>query len=152
MLRPLKQIRQALYGYVKRRGEPLQVSGLSDEMIENVRIMQQVGFSSDLPVDTQVVMLPIGGRATNMVIVASGDAPIVVKAEQGETVIYDQFGHEIRLGKAGVSIKGDVIIDGNLSTTGQVSDAKGTLTDIRQAYNAHQHSNDGASPPSIPME
>ena len=91
MMNAFKQVRQAMYGFVKRRGQPLQVSGLSDEILDGVRLMQQVGFASDLPVDTQVVMLPIGGRATNMVIIASSDAPIVVKAGEGETVIYDSY-------------------------------------------------------------
>lgn len=150
MMNAFKQFRQAMYGFVKRRGEPLQVSGLSDEMLDGVRLMQQVGFASDLPVDAQVVMLPIGGRATNMVIIASGDAPVVVKAGEGETVIYDQFGHEIRLGKEGVKVKGNMHVDGNIVTTGQVSDAQGSMTEIRTTYNSHGHPSDG-SPPSNQM-
>lgn len=108
--------------------------------------MQQVGFASDLPVDTQVVMLPIGGRATNMVIIASSDAPVVVKAGEGETVIYDQFGHEIRLGKDGIKMIGNVDVDGNVTATGQVSDIQGSLAEMRQIYNAHAHPSDGAPP------
>lgn len=146
-----KQMRQALFGFIKRQGEPLQVTGLSDELIDNVRLMQHVGFASDLPVDSQVVMLPMGGRSTNMVIIASGDAPIVVTANEGETVIYDQFGHEIRLGKDGVSIKGDLQVTGDIIATGQVSDNQGSMTEIRSIYNTHNHSNDGASPPSKQM-
>nr|WP_309594922.1 phage baseplate assembly protein [Moraxella osloensis] len=146
MMNAFKQVRQAMYGFVKRRGEPLQVSGLSDEILDGVRLMQQVGFASDLPVDTQVVMLPIGGRATNMVIIASGDAPVAVKAGEGETVIYDQFGHEIRLGKDGIKMIGNVDIDGNVTATGQVSDIQGSLAEMRQIYNNHAHPSDGAPP------
>lgn len=146
----LKQFRQALYGFVKRRGEPLQVSGLSDEMLEGVRLMQQVGFASDLPIDTQVVMLPIGGRATNMVIIASGDAPVVVKAGNGETVIYDQFGHELRLGADGIKAKGNLWVDGNITSTGQISDTQGAMSEIRAIYNTHGHPSDG-SPPTNQM-
>ena len=141
----IKQMRQALYGFIKRRGEPLQVSGLSDELLDGVRLMQQVGFSSDLPVDSQVVMVPIGGRATNMVIIASSDAPIVVKAGEGETVIYDQFGHSVWLKEDGTHIKGDLFVDGNIESTqdikadGQVQDHKGTMQQIRDTYNGHVH-------------
>ena len=142
MMNAFKQVRQAMYGFVKRRGEPLQVSGLSDEILDGVRLMQQVGFASD----TQVVMLPIGGRATNMVIIASGDAPVAVKAGEGETVIYDQFGHEIRLGKDGIKMIGNVDIDGNVTATGQVSDIQGSLAEMRQIYNTHAHPSDGAPP------
>ncbi len=147
----IKQMRQALYGLIKRRGEPLQVSGLSDELLDGVRLMQQVGFSSDLPVDSQVVMVPIGGRATNMVIIASSDAPIVVKAGEGETVIYDQFGHELRMGKDGIRSNCNFYVDGDVISTGQVSDAQGSMTEIRQTYNTHGHSNEGASPPNKQM-
>ena len=146
---PFRQVRQAIYGFIKRRGEPVQVSGLSDELIENVRVLQQVGFASDLPVDSQVVMLPIGGRATNMVIIASGDAPIAITAGEGETVIYDQFGHEIRLGKEGIKIKGQLWVDGDIISKGQISDTQGSMTDIRSTYNSHAHPSDGSPPNNI---
>ena len=143
----IKQMRQALYGFIKRRGEPLQVSGLSDELLDGVRLMQQVGFSSDLPVDSQVVMVPIGGRATNMVIIASSDAPIVVKAGEGETVIYDQFGHAIWLKEDGAHVKGgDLFVDdGNLHVpNGEMIDQKGSMQEMRDIYNVH---NNGNTPP-----
>lgn len=146
-----KQFRQAIYGFITRRGMPLQVSGLSDELLDGVRLMQQVGFSSDLPTDSQVVMVPIGGRATNMVIVASSDAPVTVTANEGETVIYDQFGHELRLGKDGISIKGNLLVDGNVVSTGQIRDTTGSMDEMRQTYNTHSHANDGASPPNNQM-
>ncbi|MFW2176669.1 MULTISPECIES: phage baseplate assembly protein domain-containing protein [unclassified Moraxella] len=152
----INRVRQAICGFVKRRGTPLQVTGLSEEIIDNVRIMQQVGFASDLPVDSQVVMLPIGGRATNMVIIASGEAPIVVTANEGEVVIYDQFGHEIRLGKAGIKMIGNVDVQGNITThgnitaNGQINDMQGSMAEIRTIYNSHSHVTDG-TPPTNPM-
>lgn len=146
----LSQIRQAFLGIVARAGIKAQIQGLADEVMDEMEIYQQVGFSSWIPEKSRVVILPLMGKSSRSIIIASTEAPIMISVEEGETCIYDQFGHQILLHKDGIKIKGDVEIVGDLKTTGQVSDVKGSMQVMRDAYNSHVHGN---SPrPSTPME
>lgn len=146
----LSQIRQAFLGIVARAGAKAQIQGLADEVMDEMEIYQQVGFSSWIPEKSRVVILPLMGKSSRSIIIASTEAPVMISVEEGETCIYDQFGHQILLHKDGIKIKGDVEIVGDLKTTGQVSDVKGSMQVMRDAYNSHVHGN---SPrPSPPME
>ena len=146
----LSQIRQAFLGIVARAGAKAQIQGLADEVMDEMEIYQQVGFSSWIPEKSRVVILPLMGKSSRSIIIASTEAPIMISVEEGETCIYDQFGHQILLHKDGIKIKGDVEIVGDLKTTGQVSDVKGSMQAMRDAYNPHTHGN--SPPPSTPME
>lgn len=144
-------LRQAIIGTLKRTGKRLQVLGFSGELIDDVPHYQHIGFASDLPKNSELVLLPLRGHSRSFVIIGSQGGAVKIEVNEGETVIYDQFGHEIRLTKTGIKITGDVEITGNLKATGNVSDVQGSMLAMRNAYNPHTHANDGNAPPSTPM-
>lgn len=153
-MNPFKQapaVRQAIIGTIKRTGnKALQVLGLSGELVDDVPLYQQVGFASWLPEDAEVVMLPMQGRARNFVIVAGQDA-VVIELGDGETVVYNQHGVELRLLKDKIKSNVSLEVDGDIISTGDVSDKAGSMQVIRGVYNGHSHANMGAAPPSVLM-
>lgn len=153
-MNPFKQapiVRQAIIGTIKRTGnKALQVLGLSGELIDDVPLYQQVGFASWLPTNAEVVMLPMSGKARNFVIIAGQDA-VAVELKEGETVVYNQHGVEIRLLSDRVKINTNLEVDGNIKATGDVSDKAGSMQIMRGAYNIHGHTAEGTSSPTVLM-
>lgn len=150
------QVRQAFLGIVARAGSrSAQLEGLNSEVLQDVEIIQQVGFASWIPKGTKALLLPLGGKTSRSVLIASCNAPIVVEVSEGETCIYDQFGHKILLHKDGIKLVGNTEIDGTLHvkediTSGaQISDVTSSMQDMRTAYNGHNHGN--TPPPDTPM-
>ncbi|AZN69313.1 hypothetical protein DX910_14705 [Acinetobacter haemolyticus] len=145
--RALAQVRQAFLGIVARAGIKAQVTGNDDEVLEEMEIIQQVGFSSWIPEGSRVVIIPLLGKSSRSIIVGSTEAPVMITVSEGETCIYDQFGHQVLLTASGVKIKGDTEIDGKLTVTndiesnGQVSDELGSMLEMREKYNIHKHGN-----------
>lgn len=75
-----------------------QVSGLADEHLQDVELMQQFGFTSVPPQGTDAVILPIGGSTSYSVIIATEHGQFRVKSlKSGEVAIYDQSGSVITL-------------------------------------------------------
>ncbi|HEH9715082.1 TPA: phage baseplate assembly protein, partial [Pasteurella multocida] len=75
-----------------------QVSGLAGETLQDVELMQQFGFTSVPPAGTQVVVVPVGGKTTHSIIIATENGAFRVKnLENGETALYDQSGSTIIL-------------------------------------------------------
>lgn len=144
-------MRQALIGTIKRTGnKALQVLGLSGELVDDVPLYQQVGFASWLPKDAEVVMLPMSGKARNFVIIAGRDA-VAIELAEGETVVYNQHGVELRLLKDKVKINTSLEVDGDIKATGDVADKTGTMQAMRQTYNGHGHAAEGTAPPANKM-
>lgn len=142
----LGQIRQAFLGLVSRGGSSsVQLKGYTDEVLEDVEVIQHVGFASYIPEEVKVVLIPQQGKTSKAVIVATKGGAIVVDVATGETCIYDQFGHSVWLKEDGTHIKGDLFVNGNIESTknikadGQVRDHKGTMQQIRDTYNGHVH-------------
>ena len=153
----LGQIRQAFAGIVSLAGIKTQVQGLAGEVLDDVENFQHVGFSSWIPEKSRVVVLPLMGKTSRSIIIASTEAPVMITVSEGETCIYDQFGHQVLLHKNGIKMVGDVeIVEGGLTvekdikSKAGISDKKGTMQAMRDAYNPHTHGN--SPTPSTPME
>ena len=151
------QIRQTFLGLVARGGSKvLQLKGFSDETLQEVELIQQVGFSSYIPEGAKVVVLPLQGKTAKSVVVATTGGAILVNVADGETCIYDQFGHQVLLYKDGIKMMGNVEIIGglkvseNIESKGEVSDITGSMQQMRVTYNIHTHGN--TPMPSAPME
>lgn len=153
-MNPFKQspvIRQALIGTIKRTGnKALQVLGLSGELVDDVPLYQQVGFTSWLPKDAEVILLPMSGKARNFVIVGGRDA-VAIEVAEGETVVYNQHGVELRLTRDKIKSNVSLEVDGDITSTGDVSDKTSTMQAMRQVYNIHGHAVDGTAPPANKM-
>lgn len=136
------QIRQSFQGIVARGGsDSLQLSGYSDETLQDVELIQQVGFSSHIPEGARVVVIPLQGKTAKSIIVATTAGNIVINVDSGETCIYDQFGHSVWLKEDGTHVTGDLFVNGNISSTREVSDQKGSMQEMRDKYNQHTNGN-----------
>ena len=151
------QIRQTFLGIVSRGdSKALQLKGFTDETLQEVELIQQVGFSSFVPDSAKVVVIPLQGKTSKSVVVATTGGAVVVNVAKGETCIYDQFGHQVLLHENGIKMTGNVEIIGglkvleNIESEGEVSDKTGSMQAMRDAYNPHTHGN--SPPPSALME
>lgn len=126
--------------------------------------MAEFGFSSGLPVGTDVVLAYLGGDRSSAVIVASNNQQYRQSGlKSGETLIYNQWGVFVKLTENGIEIeaKGKPVTVTNATTvtvtatekirletprlevTGDVidnCDSNGaTLKALRDTYNEHSH-------------
>lgn len=99
----LADVRQAFRGVINlvKSGDSIQkaqVSGLAGETLQDVELMQQFGFTSVPPAGTQVVVVPVGGKTTHSIVIATENGVFRVKnLKNGEVAIYDQSGSTIIL-------------------------------------------------------
>ncbi|CAH5826859.1 phage baseplate assembly protein domain-containing protein [Klebsiella michiganensis] len=126
--------------------------------------LAEFGFSSGLPVGTDVVLAFLGGDRSNPVVIATNHQGYRHSdLSPGETVMYNQWGLYIQLTEGGISIdaKGQDVTVNNaknltatateqvklitpkLLVTGDVIDNcetnDKTLKQLRDAYNEHDH-------------
>lgn len=149
------QLRFPILGIIARgSSKALQVKGLQDETLNEIELIQQVGFSSYIPKDAKVVVIPLQAKTAKSVVIATTGGAIVVNVAEGETCIYDQFGHQVLLHKKGIKMVGDVeIVEGGLTvekgikSNQEISDKTGSMQQMRVTYNIHLH---GSSPPADP--
>lgn len=81
---------------------PLQLvqgEGLAEEQLQSVELLQQFGFTSGVPVGSQLIVLPIGGKTVHTVVIATEHSSFRIQVEPGETAIYNQWGAKIVLQK-----------------------------------------------------
>lgn len=151
--RGLGQIRQAFIGVVARGGSKLlQLTGVADEVLDEVELIQQIGFSSYIPEGSRLVIIPLQGKTSRSIVVATDGAPIVINVAEGETCIYDQFGNSVWLKEDGTHIKGNLYVDegdvfvtdGSVTASEDVTDKKSSMQEMRDIYNDH---NNGNTPP-----
>lgn len=96
-------IRQAFRGKLTltQAGEPIQrvqVSGLADETLQDIEQLQQFGFTSHAPADTDVIVIPLGGDTSHGIVIASEHGSFRVKnLQSGEVAVYDESGSSIVL-------------------------------------------------------
>ncbi len=150
----LKQLRFPMLGIIARgSSKSLQVKGLQDETLQEIELIQQVGFNSHIPDSAKVIVIPLQGKTAKAVVVATTGGSVVVNVAEGETCVYDQFGHQVLLHKDGIKMLGDVEIIGglkvseNIESEKEVLDKTGSMQDMRDVYNEHLHGN---SPPAAP--
>lgn len=132
-----------------------------------VEVMQPYGLASSPPAadGALTVVLAIGGDAGDLVALQLG-APSsrLGGLGPGEVALYDQRGNRVHIKAGGVievlaatkvrvvapSVEivasGGVDITGDLRVSGQVSDAAGTMQEMRDRYNGHTHGGPGPSP------
>ena len=150
----LKQLRFPMLGIIARgSSKSLQVKGLQDETLQEIELIQQVGFNSHIPDSAKVIVIPLQGKTAKAVVVATTGGSVVVNVAEGETCVYDQFGHQVLLHKDGIKMLGDVEIIGglkvseNIESEKEVLDKTGSMQLMRDVYNEHLHGN---SPPAAP--
>jgi len=151
------QIRQTFLGIVARGGSKvLQLKGFTDETLQEIELIQQVGLSTYIPEGAKVVVIPLQGKTAKSVVIATTGGAVVVNVAEGETCVYDQFGHQVLLHENGIKMLGDVEIIGELKVSEdiksekEISDKTSSMQAMRDAYNPHTHGS--SPPPSTQME
>jgi phage baseplate assembly protein V len=159
-------------------GTPIQLvqaDGMAGEQLQDNELMQHYGFTSVPLPDTQMIVLPLGGKTAHGIIIATEHVKYRLKAlKAGEVALYDDLGQSIVLTRQGIIIKGaglpvritntpsvtidaptthltgDLSVDGSIVAVGDVSDhSSKSMAGMRAAYNAHHH---GSTPtPDVPM-
>lgn len=96
--RAMAGVRQAFRGVLTRtsRGagsQLAQVDALAGELLQDCELFQQFGFTSNPPSGTAVVVLPMGGRTSHGIIIATENGQFRIKGlAPGETAIFNAFG------------------------------------------------------------
>lgn len=164
-------IRQAFRGTLNLMNskddiQKTQVSGLSGEIISDLEFMQQFGFTSVPPANTQAVIIPIGGATSHGVVIATENGEFRIKnLKGGEVAVYNQSGASIVL-KQGkiidvdceefnvtantkvsfltpeIKASGSINADGDMNTNGAVK-AKGDVSAGDKSLTNHTHREQG---------
>ena len=98
-------VRQAFRGKVNvvNSAEPiqrLQLSGLADETLQDLELMQSFGFTSNPPAETEAIVIPLGGATTHGIVIATENGNFRIKSLQpGEVAVYNESGASITLKK-----------------------------------------------------
>lgn len=96
--RALSGIRQAFRGVLTRTANApgsqlVQGEGLAAEPLQDMELFQQFGFTSNPPPGTAIIVLPMGGRTSHGIIIATENGQYRVQGLQpGETAIFNAFG------------------------------------------------------------
>lgn len=106
--------------------------GLAGEALNDMELFQQFGFTSAPPDGAHLIVLPLGGRTSAAVVIATEHGAYRFKLDaKGEAAIYNQWGDVIHLRqdrKIHLQAAAEVIVEAPLATfTGDVHVA-GTLT------------------------
>lgn len=99
-------VRAVLQGIaLAQRVQRVNAEALAGEVLQDVELMQQFGFTSAPPAGAQLIVLPLGGRTSAAVIVATEHGSYRLQlGAQGECAIYNQWGDLVHL-KADRSIR-----------------------------------------------
>lgn len=157
-------IRQAFRGKINLtkstdKIQKTQVSALAGETLQDVELMQHFGFTSHPPASTEALIIPIGGKTSHSVVVATENGQFRVKSlKTGEVAIYDQSGSSIVL-KQGkiieincatlnitapqININGDISQQGSINNNGDMVASGISLT-------KHTHGGDSGGRTSPP--
>lgn len=137
--------------------QELQVSMLDGEARNIVERFQDYGFTSVPFAEAEAIALAVGGSRSHMVVLAVDDRRYRKRdMEEGEVALYTDEGDYIILKrdriievKAGEKLlvdapeaefTGNVHVAGNITCDGDVSDANGSMQEMRDIFNAHTHS------------
>lgn len=106
--RALNAIRQAFRGLISRINTHgpvviVQGEGLAGEPVTDAELFQHYGFTSAPPAGTMMVVVPIGGRSSHGIVVATEHGEYRLKAlKDGEVAIYTREGDSVVLGQGRV--------------------------------------------------
>lgn len=156
--------------------QSLQLTGLHDEVLDNVEHFEPHGFTSRPKAGAEaMIVCPGGSRSHAIAIVVADRRYRLTTLAEGEVALYDDADNIVHLKQDGtiavtsptsvdisapvVSMSGNLAVTGdvsaaNVAASGNVEDAAGDMAEMRTIYNSHTHATAGLgapSPPSTPM-
>ncbi|EDN4425271.1 TPA: phage baseplate assembly protein V [Salmonella enterica] len=171
----LNRIRMAFRGVLIRVNsggdiQTVQGKALATETLQDVEMFQQYGFTSSPPKGTKAIMLPLNGKTSHSIVIATEHAQYRLKnLKSGELAIYTDEGSHIILKRGKIiEVSCDEYIvnaknkfqvntvDFDITATNQakfetpllkgsdeISDGKSTMTGMRDIYDNHTHHHGG---------
>ncbi|MEQ5770000.1 phage baseplate assembly protein V [Halomonas sp. H33-56] len=142
----------------------LQGTFLKGETRAGLERMQQYGMTSHPHPGAELVSLFLGGNRDHGLVIAVDDRRYrLTGLTQGEVALYDDQGQKVHLTRDGIVIDGAgkpvsfvnapvVSMDGDLEVAGQVSDANGSMQEMRDTYNDHDHAGDSGGTTDAPNQ
>ncbi|WP_368565485.1 phage baseplate assembly protein V [Pseudoxanthomonas sp. UTMC 1351] len=148
--------------------QTVQVSLLADEARAAVQRFQQYGLTSVPLAGAEAIAVAVGGSRSNLVVLAVDDRRFRKRDLQpGEVALYTDEGDYLLLKrgrivevKAGAKVRvdapeaeftGNLHVAGSITCDQHVSDAAGSMQEMRDTYNHHDHINvqpgSGKTPP-----
>ncbi|EGG4148578.1 phage baseplate assembly protein V [Salmonella enterica] len=77
-----------------------QLSGLEDENLPGIEVFQQFGLTSVPPAGTMAVVVPVGGRTSHSVVIATEHGQYRIRSlKPGEVSLYNEDGASVTLKK-----------------------------------------------------
>ncbi len=101
--RALQGIRQPFRGKLTRNNSApamqiTQVAGLADELLQSVELLQHYGYTSNPPLDSECIILPLGGRSAHSIVIATEHGTYRLKnLKAGEVALYSDEGDSVIL-------------------------------------------------------
>ncbi|WP_434777698.1 phage baseplate assembly protein V [Neisseria sp. Ec49-e6-T10] len=98
-------VRKAFRSVVKRVNTSgsttkIQLAALEGEIVQDAELMQHFGFTSHPPINSDAIVIPLGGKTSHGIIIATENGSYRVKSlKEGEVSIYNQDGASITLKK-----------------------------------------------------
>jgi phage baseplate assembly protein V len=140
----------------------LQIQLMADEERGDVERFQDYGFTACPHKGAEAIALSVGGSRSHMVVIAVDDRRYrLTGLEEGEVAIYTDEGDKIVLKRgreievtAGTRvivdtpntlIKGNLHVEGDTTCDGDVSDHSGSMQEMRDVYNGHNHPETGST-------
>jgi phage baseplate assembly protein V len=136
------------------------LDGLAGEALSPVELWQQFGLVTAPPAGTQAIVVPLGGRSSASVIVATENAAYRLQLNaEGEVALYNQDGDYVWLLRGGhvrikasthlqidapaTTINGNLAVMGNFTASGNITDSFGagglSMAGMRTVHNGHVH-------------
>ena len=136
--------------------QEVQLEMLDEEARAVAERFQQYGLTSVPFPDAEAIALSVGGKRSHIVVLAVDDRRYRKRDLQpGEVCLYTDEGDYILIKrgrivevKAGTKLRvdaplaeltGDLHVMGNITCDNQVSDANGSMQEMRETYNGHDH-------------
>ncbi|MDS6630677.1 phage baseplate assembly protein V [Klebsiella michiganensis] len=170
----LRGIRLAFRGRLTRVKSDLsiqqvQLKGLAGEQLQDAELFQHFGFTSCPPAGTQCIVLPIGGKTSHAIIIATENGAYRLQVVQRrDGTIYSEEGAYVHIKKGRIvetecdeylvktkkytvqaedydvtATTGANFETPLLKASDQLSDGKSTLDAIRETYDDHDHDHGG---------
>ena len=109
-----------------------QGKGLAGEALQAVEVLQQFGFSSGIPADSQLIVLPLAGRSSASVVIATEHGAYRLKVGPGEARMYSQEGAYVHI-KAGRIVEIDCDnLNINVKEQAKITAGNGVIIDAPQ--------------------
>ncbi|HEY9200774.1 MAG TPA: phage baseplate assembly protein V [Gammaproteobacteria bacterium] len=132
--------------------QSIQLSVLSGELLDNVEHFEPYGFTAHPHAGAEALVASLGGNRSHAVVISIADRQFRLRElAPGEVALYTDEGDSIVLRRGNnielnattqVTINSPVAhFSGNITADGDISDANGSMQDMRGTYNTHTHSN-----------